>query len=136
MNTTLPSIEISESLLSLELNFQLIAIIITLLGILTAYQFFLRQRSRVLQFENNLIYKFLSTGWGFDWLYDKAFVMPAVFFSRINKNDFIDKVYTSLAWSMKKLHFSFSKMQTGKLRWYAAGLAIGSIITLTIAVFI
>ena len=36
-------------------------------------------------------------GWGFDWIYDKAFVQPFVWAAQINKSDFVDAFYTGVA---------------------------------------
>lgn len=86
--------------------------------------------------KQSLIRKFLFSGWGFDWLYDKIFIRPVVFFAKINKNDFIDYIYTFIAWLNRMFNQMFAMTQTGKVRLYAMAIVLGAIITLTIAAFL
>ena len=63
-------------------------------------------------------------------------VRPVVFLSRIDKNDFIDKGYTALAYLAVLIHKILSATQNGLVRRYAFALAIGAIITLTIILYL
>jgi NADH-quinone oxidoreductase subunit L len=74
-------------------------------------------------------------GWGFDWLYDLLFVRPFYWVARVNRHDVVDEVYSGVAWLSRLFHRLLSYTQTGRLRWYAAGLAGGSVIIVAIAVF-
>jgi NADH-quinone oxidoreductase subunit L len=76
------------------------------------------------------------SGWGFDWIYDTFIVRPFVWTARINRRDFIDLFYESAAWCSRTLHGVLSRTQTGRVRWYAAGIAAGAIISIGIAVFL
>jgi NADH-quinone oxidoreductase subunit L len=82
------------------------------------------------------LHQYWFTGWAFDWLYDHIFVFPLVWFSKINKNDFIDQVYTGIAALNRFGNRFFSRTQTGNLRWYAVGLAFGALVTITIVMFL
>jgi len=119
-----------------ESLFQLITALLTILGIYIAYQLYLKHTEVMEKFKSTRLSKFLFSGWGFDWIYDRAFVYPAIFFARINKSDFIDKIYTFIAWISRMLNGLLVRTQTGKLRWYIMAIAIGAIITLTIAVML
>ena len=66
--------------------------------------------------------------WGFDWLYDRIFVRPILWFARINRGDFIDAIVHAVAAIAAALHGMLSHTETGRLRWYAAGIAFGSVL--------
>jgi NADH-quinone oxidoreductase subunit L len=68
--------------------------------------------------------RFLFSGWGFDGLYEVLVTRPFVAVSRWNRNDVVDS----------GLHNLTIRSQTGQLRWYAANMAIGTVIVLMIAV--
>ncbi|MEQ1438075.1 NADH-quinone oxidoreductase subunit L [Fontimonas sp. SYSU GA230001] len=65
------------------------------------------------------------SGWGFDALYDRLFVRPLYALARINRADAVDQGYDQVARSLMALHRASLKLQTGRLRWYAAAMAIG-----------
>ena len=77
--------------------------------------------------------RFLRSGWGFDWVYDLAFVKPFVALTRVNKKDAVDYFYRVAAGFTRAFHYIFALTQTGRLRWYAANMAFGLVIVLLIA---
>jgi NADH-quinone oxidoreductase subunit L len=74
--------------------------------------------------------------WGMDWLYDKLFVQPILWFSRVNKSDFIDAFYRATAYMARLIWAVLRTTETGRVRWYAAGLVLGSVIFFAIALFL
>ena len=134
LQKTLPSVVLHTEGSGTEAFFQIITAVLALIGIYLAYHFYLKKTEAAEKFKSTALSKFLFSGWEFDWLYDHAFVYPAIFFARINKSDFIDKVYSFIAWISRVLNGALVKTQTGQLRWYAMAIAIGAIITLTIVV--
>ncbi len=117
-----------------ELMLQITAGTVSIIGVLIAYVLFLRNRQfiqKVVQTViGNAVHCFLLAGWGFDALYDALFVRPFVRAAEINKNDFIDFIYRGIALLNKLMHYLLSRLQTGMVRWYAAGIGIGAIITI------
>ncbi len=71
-------------------------------------------------------------GWGFDWLYDRVFVAPFVWVARVNKRDIVDWIYKIAVGITRTLHYIGAMTQTGRLRWYAANMAIGLIVVFLI----
>jgi NADH-quinone oxidoreductase subunit L len=136
INITLPAARLTNDSISTELVFQLITALTALLGVYLAYIFFLKKPELIKGFRESDLYDFWFNGWGFDWLYDKVFVIPAVWIAQINKNDFVDKIYSGIAWLTGLGNHSLSLTQTGKLRWYAMGIVLGAIITITITIFL
>ena len=76
--------------------------------------------------------RFWLGGWGFDTLYDRLFVKPFVAAARINKSDFVDLFYKATVAVTRGLHYIGALTQTGRLRWYAANMAIGLVLVFMI----
>ncbi|HTC45062.1 MAG TPA: NADH-quinone oxidoreductase subunit L [Steroidobacteraceae bacterium] len=66
--------------------------------------------------------------WGFDWLYDKLLVQPFAWFARINFRDGIDLAILTIPTGLRALHGALSRTETGRIRWYAAGMAAGALV--------
>ncbi len=82
------------------------------------------------------LHRFWLTDWGMDWLYDRLFVWPVMWFARIDRHDVVDWIYTGIAKLVELFYDGVRRTQTGRLRWYAAGLAIGSIIFVAIVLYL
>ncbi len=136
VNITLPAVKLLNEGAGIELIFQLITAVIALSGVYLAYLFFLKKPGLSKRFRESALHDFWFNGWGFDWLYNKVFVIPIIWMAQINKNDFIDKIYTGIAWFIGLGNHLLSLTQTGKLRWYAMGIVLGAIITITITLFL
>jgi NADH-quinone oxidoreductase subunit L len=83
-----------------------------------------------------MLHRFWFVGWGFDWLYDKAFVRPYVWLAQANKDDVVDLVFDGIGRLAQVFHRALSLTQTGKMRWYATGIGIGAVIAIALAVFL
>jgi NADH-quinone oxidoreductase subunit L len=81
------------------------------------------------------LHRYWFVGWGFDWLYDLLVVRPFVRLARLNKDDVLDKVVNILPRATTALYRPISATQNGRLRWYAAGIAIGTLIILAVMVW-
>ncbi len=136
----LPAAESAHAGVNTELLLQIIAALSAFVGIYIAYHIYVRKP----KIADNLtasgagakLHKFWFSGWGFDWLYDTVFVHPLVWFAKINKKDFFDSIYNGIASTHRFAHRLLSRTQSGRLRWYATGIALGAVIILTIAVFL
>jgi NADH-quinone oxidoreductase subunit L len=71
-----------------------------------------------------------------DWLYDRLFVRPVVWIARVNKADVIDSIYVGLASVATFCYRVLSLTETGKLRWYAAWIAGGTVAFVAIVMFL
>ena len=79
---------------------------------------------------------FFFAGWGFDWLYDHLFVRPLGWLARVNKNDVVDQPFRGLAGAANAANVLLARTQTGRLRWYAAAVALGAVVVIIVAVFL
>jgi NADH-quinone oxidoreductase subunit L len=121
-----------------ELTLQILAAIVSLIGVLVAYLLFLGRRARVARWSaaplGSALHRYLKSGWGYDWFYDRLIVWPYCWIARINRPDHIDAFYTGLARLAAALHAGLTRTQPGTLRTYATGIAAGAIIALAILV--
>jgi NADH-quinone oxidoreductase subunit L len=74
------------------------------------------------------LHRFLFAGWGFDRLYDACFVRPIAYITERNRGDILDAVYKGVEGACSMVYGLLSTTQSGKVRWYAAAMAIGAII--------
>jgi NADH-quinone oxidoreductase subunit L len=118
---------------------EVVAAFAFLSGLYVAYLFHLQKRSQADQVVTNLagrvLHAWWCAGWGFDWLYDRVLVQPILWVARSNKNDFIDTFYTGIARLTETLYRALHLTQTGVMRWYAAGIAVGSVLFLAMVMF-
>jgi NADH-quinone oxidoreductase subunit L len=162
LSSTLPPLILRGAALGSEAFLEFDAAAAALLGLLLAYVFFLRRpnlSSRMARSTaGNALRRFWFAGWGFDWLYEKMIVHPYVRLASINKNDVFDWLVDRLvtrpyAWVARinrgdffdrffvwiaRLNAAISRalrtLQSGYVRWYAAGIVAGAIILIATAV--
>jgi NADH-quinone oxidoreductase subunit L len=82
------------------------------------------------------VHRFLFTGWGFDGLYASLFVTPFVRLAKVNRSDIIDAPYRAIGLIAEFSSRGLSLTQSGKVRWYAAAVAIGGAVFLGLAVLL
>ena len=80
------------------------------------------------------LWRFWHAAAGFDWLYDRLLVRPVLWAARVGRDDVIDSVVDGIVWVTRAVHRQVRLTQTGRVRFYTAGLAIGSISLIAIVV--
>jgi NADH-quinone oxidoreductase subunit L len=71
---------------------------------------------------------FWSDGWRFDDLYHVTFVRPWRGSVRALRAEWIDLAFTGTGAGVSGLHRVLRRSQTGRVRWYAAGLVVGALV--------
>jgi NADH-quinone oxidoreductase subunit L len=104
------------------------------LGLGLAYLLFGPQRSRLPA--HNFLERLWLAGWGFDWLYNKLFVLPFQWLTRKSARDIVDVPVNGLAQVTIQGYRALRLTETGRVRWYATGLAMGTVVILAIALFV
>jgi NADH-quinone oxidoreductase subunit L len=132
LHSTLPStIETHAGALTETIS-EAVAGLIFLIGLYFAYLFHLQKRNWADALVSNsfgrMLHDWWFADWGFDWVYDRVFVQPFIWASEINKSDFIDAFYAGVAWLTRWSYGELSRTETGRVRWYAAGMAAGSVL--------
>jgi NADH-quinone oxidoreductase subunit L len=140
MSTALPTGSEKSPVAGTELLFGTIAGLLAIIGICLAYILFRPKPQDVEDLQTASpargIQKFLFSGWGFDWLYDHVFVRPFFWIARISRDDFIDSIYTGMAAASGFVHTLLSATETGRVRMYAGGIAVGCIILIALVVLL
>ena len=139
-DTALPRVVISPGAGVTEPVLMLVASAVSLAGVFLAYLLYMGKTRRAdlltAVTPGRLLNRFWFSGWGFDLLYDRLFVWPFVWLARINRDDFIDLIYMGMVWTSRSLNTLLGLSQNGRLRTYAAGIALGAVILLALAVFL
>lgn len=140
LQSTLPTMVEANVAGMTETLSEVVAALALLSGLYVAYLFHLWRRNlaelAVANPAGRALHTWWLADWGFDWLYDRVFVQPFLWAARVNKDDFIDTFYTGIARLTEVLYRAIQLTQTGVMRWYAAGIALGSVLFLALAVFL
>ncbi len=104
------------------------------LGLGLAYLFFGPQRERAPK--TDFLQRLWFAGWGFDWIYDRLLVRPFLWVTRQVGSDPADVPIRGLGEIAMLGNRALRLTQSGRVRWYAAGLAMGTVAILAVAVFL
>jgi NADH-quinone oxidoreductase subunit L len=140
LDTALPPVEQGHFGPLTEMRSEGFLALAFLIGLGLAYLFYLRNRqwsdaltsTRV----GKILHEFWFADWGFDWCYDKLFVQPVLWFARIDKGDVVDAFYNGVADLNELMYRGLSRTENGRVRWYAAGIAAGTVVFVAIALFL
>jgi NADH-quinone oxidoreductase subunit L len=114
--------------------------VVAVTGIFIAWLLFLRNpalAAALTDFRLGLaLRRYWQAAWGFDWLYDRLFVRAYLWLVYVNRSDGVDSFYTGVAHANRMAWSGLSSTQTGQIRWYAAGIAAGTIVIVALAVFL
>jgi NADH-quinone oxidoreductase subunit L len=140
LNSALPpALEAHTAGLS-EVGSEAVAAMVFVIGLYFAYLFHLQKRSLadalVASPVGLALHQWWFADWGFDWIYDRLVVQPFVWISQINKSDFVDSFYTGIARLADLFYRGLSATETGRVRWYAAAMAGGSVVFLAVVLFL
>jgi len=131
LNSALPPLEevhigpITETITALS------ASTVFALGFVLAYLLYGPQRSRLLA--RDYLQQLWFAGWGFDWFYDRLLVRPFQWLTRKSGSDLADVPIKALGQIAMLGNRALRLAQTGHVRWYATGLAMGTAAILAIA---
>jgi NADH-quinone oxidoreductase subunit L len=133
LNSTLPPLEEVHIGPITETITALCASAVFTLGFALAYLLYGPQRSRVPA--HGFLQQLWFSGWGFDWMYDRLFVRPFQWLTRKSAGDLADVPINALARVTLLGNRILQLTQNGHVRWYATGLAMGTVAILAVAFF-
>lgn len=111
-----------------------------LVGIGLAFWLFSGERKLVSSLASSRVGRLLSQlwlhAWGFDWLYDRLFVRPYLWLTRILAADPCDRLMELPAWFASLGNQLLGKTVSGKLRWYAASMGLGTLMVLALLLLV
>jgi NADH-quinone oxidoreductase subunit L len=117
------------------LTLEIVSVLVSLSGVALAWLLFGRDRRLAESLARgnvlgNKLRELWLNAWGFDWLYDRLFVQPYLWFTRVNARDGVDLAIGLIPTSLRALHGALARTQTGRIRWYAAAVAGGAVFVL------
>ncbi|WP_420467446.1 NADH-quinone oxidoreductase subunit L [Panacagrimonas sp.] len=126
----LPALEISEAMQAKKLMLEGASVAAGFSGVALAWLIFgaSRERAERLRDTANPILVWWREAFGFDWLYDRLFVKPYLWFVRVNAKDIADQIITLIPESFRILNGWVAQTQNGMLRWYAAAIGAGAVL--------
>jgi NADH-quinone oxidoreductase subunit L len=128
----LPSLEPLPVGFAVEAPLFLAALLVPLAGLFAAWWFFLHRPGSADALVGRpfgaLLHRFLLAGWGFDALYNALLVRPFVQVAHLNRDDFVDLLYTGMARLAAHLSVLATGTQSGLIRRYALGIVLGAVI--------
>jgi NADH-quinone oxidoreductase subunit L len=139
MAGALPMVQLDPAREGHEWVFQVLSAGLVLLALLVSWRLFRHPIAhRAASADSSLkaaLQRWWLAGWGFDGLYDRLFVRPYIFLARINRNDVVDSGIDQIARAAQTLYRTASATQTGRLRTYAASMALGAALVIALAVW-
>ena len=122
----------SETPVRGEAGFLALSAVETLVGIGAAFALFTQAPAwarRVAAMPGfGALRQFLLSGMGFDWLYERVVVQPYVVVARLNREDVVDVLYSTLAFLAWASNRVLSATESGRVRHYATGLLLGAVL--------
>jgi NADH-quinone oxidoreductase subunit L len=138
LGTVLPALPDAGHSLGLELMLHFFAVAVVLCGVALSWWLYVKapNLSEAIAIRVAPVRNWWLAGWGFDALYDFLVVRPLVGLAEWNRKDFIDSIYHGIARVAGFGHLLLSHTQNGRLRWYTAGISIGTVALLVIVFFL
>jgi NADH-quinone oxidoreductase subunit L len=140
LHSALPATTIVVVKAGYEGIFTVVSAIVALAGIYLVYLFIHRQPGLAQKFSDSTLgsglHRFWFAGWGFDRLYDSLVVRPYIRLAAAGRDDVIDYFSDATAWLNRTCYRALSATQTGQVRWYAAGIAMGAAVFIAMVVLI
>jgi|GEM_PF-2359630 len=120
---------------------ELASSLFALSGIVLAFILYRKeQRPIVNKIANNPFCHFLTkwwfAAWGFDWLYDKAFVQPYLWLTNALRSDYFNTAIGVIPIFVRFSHKKLVLSVNGNIRWYATSIVGGFIFMLTLLIFL
>jgi NADH-quinone oxidoreductase subunit L len=140
LETTLPPVEQGRFGRLTEIRSEGFVTLAFLVGLGLAYLLYLRRRqwsdALTATRAGKALHEFWFADWGFDWCYDKLFVQPVLWFARVDKKDRVDAFYNGVGDLNELLYRGLRLTENGRVRWYAAAIAGGTVVFVAIALFL
>ena len=134
----LPELNLKEGIESAEFLVQGITAVACVAGLYLGYFFYVQNPAMLENIKSSVrdSYEFAHKGFGFDALYDLVLIKPFVWLANVNKGDVVDKFYDGIVSFTNIFHRIFAWTQSGIMRWYMMGIVIGTILVVTISLWI
>jgi NADH-quinone oxidoreductase subunit L len=123
-----------------EVLLQFLTSMLTISAVLLAYLLFLHRpfyaERLAASRAGGALHALWYAGWGFDRVYDAIFVRPFVWVSSVNREDAVDLPFRGAAWYGSFFSAALGRTQSGRVRWYAMGIALGAVVFMGVVVLL
>ena len=117
----------------LEIGLEVIAGLVVLAGIAVAWWRWGRGAAALEPVDGPLV-RAAAAGFGFDRLYDTVVVRPFGWLAEATRGDVVDAFFMAVGYGGSGLSWLLDRTQTGRVRWYVAGIAAGAALLLAVVV--
>ncbi len=137
LESVLPAARIPEDITHAKHGFEALSVTISVAGIVLAWLLFHArpQWAAILRERFGLLYRYWKAAWGFDWLYERLFTRPYLWFVDFNRNDGFDVAIGMIPTALRAAHGQLARTQTGRVRWYAAAMGAGLCVVFALVIF-
>ncbi|MGH9407710.1 MAG: NADH-quinone oxidoreductase subunit L [Terriglobia bacterium] len=136
LQSALPAVRPGAAAPMAELASELWVTLAFIIGLVVSYYLYIARPRAVEAITapaiSKALHRFWFSDWGMDWLYDRLFVRPIIWFARVDKGDFVDAFYNGCAALSRGFYRGLSRTENGRIRWYAAGIVLGSVVFVAI----
>jgi NADH-quinone oxidoreductase subunit L len=140
LHETLPLALVIPASVRVESVLQIITGVTVLIGISIAYYLYIQRPVLIRNVTKTSLgaatHRFWFSGWGFDQVDNELIVQPFLWLAQRDKDDIIDRFYDGVVATLAWFYRLLSGSQTGLIRWYAFGIVIGALITITVVIFL
>ncbi|MDE3180681.1 MAG: NADH-quinone oxidoreductase subunit L, partial [Acidobacteriota bacterium] len=140
LHSALPAVSLASTSVMSDLASELWVTLAFVVGVVVTYYLYLVKPSVVESLTapaiSKALQRFWFSDWGMDWLYDKLFVQPIIWIAHVDKGDFVDGFYNGCAALSRGLYRGLRTTETGRVRWYAAGIVFGSVVFVAIVLLV
>lgn len=140
LDGVLPAAHYSEAIEQQKHLLELVSVLVSAAGVGLAWFLFHQNRGMAEAIKTSgvgtMLFRFWRSAWAFDWLYDLLFVRPYLWLVHINRNDIVDVFVSSVPRAFRSMHGLLAATQDGRLRGYAAAMAVGACLVIAVVVFL
>jgi NADH-quinone oxidoreductase subunit L len=139
VHLALPALKETQAGRFTELASESVVTLALFIGAFFAWLLFLKKRNWAAAMAapafSRALHQFWFSDWGMDWLYDRLFVRPVGWFARMDKNDWVDSIYSGIAGLCRVAYRVLCVTENGQIRWYVASVALGAVILIAVVLF-
>ena len=140
LDAVLPQAPITDVMAQAKHRIEFTSVLVSFAGIALAWLLFQRHRGAVAALKRGapgqLLFRWWSAAFGWDWLYDRLFVRPYLWLVHVNRNDAADQMIGLIPAALLRVNAYWTRSQNGQLRFYAGTTAAGAVVMIAAVLFL
>lgn len=122
-----------------KLTVEILSAVVAVVGLGVAAALFMGNRETARRLREtprgDSLWQLWHEAWGFDRLYNRAFVRPYLMLTRVHRRDWINSIINTVPALALALNGALSSTQSGRLRWYTLTVLAGATALLAALMF-